>query len=463
MFDLIIRNGDVLVPGADPAPLDIAVIAGKVAAIMAPGTPAEASHSIDAAGKTVMPGVLDVHVHLGSGNDISRPRKATDVETETAAAITGGVTTIIPYLLAAEEHSQIFDGVISLTESASFVDFGYHLIISTEEQLAAVPRYIHEFGVPSFKIFMNNRNGEGQRLGLPDIDDAFLYRLAETSAAHGGMVCPHPENIEVAHYLRKAAMAADPDGKGGLASWNRVRPPFIEADAVQRAALLSKAAGAPIYIVHTSSAEALEAAQIAREWGTDIAIETCPHYLTHDIDWDRGDVGKVNPPLRTAQDREALWQGIADGLIDTVASDHVHRTIAAKDGGIWKASPGGPGLETLLPVMLSEGHHKRALPLQRIVELLCEAPARSMGLWGRKGGIVPGFDADFAIVDLDRSYVLTRDMLKSDAGYSIYQDRSFRGAVTDTIVRGNHVLRDGTVDISKSGIGRYQKRTLMRH
>src|SRR5690606_8910641 len=121
---------------------------------------------------------------------------------------TGGVTTIVPFILAAEEHSGIFDDIVATTEAGSFIDFGYHFIISTEDQLAALPRYIEEFGVPTFKIFMNNRNGEGQRLGLPDIDDGFLYRLAEACAAHGGMVCPHPENIEVVHYLRRAAMAA---------------------------------------------------------------------------------------------------------------------------------------------------------------------------------------------------------------------------------------------------------------
>ena len=161
-----------------------------------------------------------------------------------------------------------------------------------------MPRYVREMGVPSFKIFMNNRGGEGKRLGLPDIDDGFLFRLCEAAAEHGGMVCPHPENIEAAWVLRDRLMAQDPDGRGGLAAWNASRPPFLEADAVQRAGLFARQTGARLYIVHTSSRLALEEGRRAREAGTAITIETCPHYLTHAIDWPRGDIGKINPPLR---------------------------------------------------------------------------------------------------------------------------------------------------------------------
>ena len=460
MFDLLIRNGRVVTPGNEPTLLDIAVKDGKIAAIMAPGAEADAADTLDATGKVVFPGVLDVHVHLGHGNDISRPRAASDAASESAAAASGGVTTFIGYLLAAEEHSTIFDEVVEITEAGARVDFGFHPIISTEEQLASIPRYVTEYGAPTFKIFMNNRNGEGKRLGLPDIDDAYLFRLAEACAAHGGMVCPHPESIEVAQYLRDKVMKDDPDGTGGLASWNATRPPFVEADAIQRAARMCKSAGAPIYVVHTSSGEAFDAALAARRQGVDITIETCPHYLTHDVTWDRGTVGKVNPPLREKADCDALWQAIIDGHVDTIASDHVHRTIASKDGGIWKASPGGPGLETLLPVMLTEGHHKRGVPLSRLASMLSEVPARAMGLGGRKGAIEPGFDADFAIIDLDAEYELTQDDLLSDAGYSIYEGWTMRGRVTDTLVRGTMVYRDGQIVDGSQGHGTYLRRSL---
>lgn len=460
VFDLLLTGGRVVLPGDEPARLDIAVSDGKIAAVLAAGHDMTAARTVDLDGLTVLPGVIDVHLHLGHGKDISRPRVAADAAQETAAAVTGGVTTMIPYLMSVEPFEAIFDEVRTVTEAGSRVDFGYHFIISTEDQLAGVERYVGEYGAPSFKIFMNNRGGEGTRLGLPDIDDAFLYRLAEKSALYGGMVCPHPENIEVAQYIRKAVMAADPDGRGGLAAWNASRPPFIEADAVQRAALLCRAAGAPVYIVHTSSAEALDAARNAREQGTDIIIETCPHYLTHDIGWVGGDVGKINPPLRTAHDREALWRGIRDGVVDTVATDHVHRDISGKTGGIWSASPGCPGMETLLPIMLSEGYHKRGIPLSRIVSLLSEQPARAMGLDSCKGAIRLGMDADFAIVDLDAINTVANSDVRSSAGYSIYDGWDLKGRVVHTFVRGRQVLQNGTLVEDAVGTGRYRRRKL---
>ncbi len=459
-FDLAIVGGDVALPDRDPGPATIAVTGGKIAAIVQSGDKVEAKRTLDASGLLVLPGVLDVHLHLGHGKDIARPREARDASLETAAAAVGGVTTFIPYLMATEPFEQIFDDVRNVTESGARIDFGYHFIISTEAQLAGVPAYASDYGAPSFKIFMNNRGGEGKRLGLPDIDDGFLFRLCQLSARNGGMVCPHPENIEVAWQLRKEVMEADPKGSGGLASWNATRPPFVEADAVQRAGLFARNTGSPLYIVHTSSAQALDAARVAREHGTRIYIETCPHYLTHDIEWSGREIGKINPPLREAADRAALWNGIASGLIDTVATDHVHRDLSAKEGGIWAASPGCPGLETLLPIMLSEGFHRRRISIRRLVEILCENPARIMGLGTRKGMIAPGYDADFAIVDLDATTAVSNADVVSSAGYSIYDGWELKGKVVHTIVRGRAVLMDGELVDAAIGHGRYLHRQL---
>ena len=283
---------------------------------------------------------------------------------------------------------------------------------------------------------------------------------AQFAANNGGMVCPHPENIEVAWQLRKTVMQADPKGEGGLASWNATRPPFVEADAVQRAGLFARHTGSPLYIVHTSSAEALDAARIARESGTQIYIETCPHYLTHDVGWSGRVIGKINPPLREASDREALWQGIASGLVDTLATDHVHRDMSSKEGDIWAASPGCPGLETLLPIMLSEGFHKRRIPIRRLVQLLCENPARIMGLGDRKGIIAPGYDADFAVVDLDATSKVSNANVVSSAGYSIYDGWSLKGKVLHTLVRGEPVFENGALVEAAVGHGRYLRRKL---
>lgn len=459
-FDLVVRGGTVVLPQTNGVAVDVAISKGRIAAILAPGTAVGATQTLDAGGKTVLPGVIDVHLHLGHGKDIARPRVPEDAATETGAAAIGGVTTFVPYLMTTEPFETLFDEVKSITQAGARIDFGYHFIIATDDQLAGVPRYARDFGVPSFKIFMNNRGGEGARLGLPDINDGFLLRLCEAAAENGGMVCPHPENIEASWVLRDRLMAADPDGRGGLRTWNASRPPFVEADAVQRAGLFARETGARLYIVHTSSQEALEAGLRARDAGTDIVIETCPHYLTHDVDWDGGDVGKINPPLREIDDREALWAGILEGDIDTIATDHVHRDISVKSGGIWKASPGCAGLETLLPVLLTDGHHGRGIPLGQIAALLSSTPADAMGLHHRKGRIVVGFDADLAIVDLDREYLYRREDVHSGAGYSIYEGRTFKGRVTHTLVRGRFAVRDGALVDDAVGSGQYINRVL---
>lgn len=461
-FDLLISGGEAILPGVGRTRCDIAVRDGRIAAILDPGAGVAAAQTLDASGRIVMPGVIDAHLHLGHGKDISRPQVPQDADRETASAAAGGVTCMIAYLMSAAPFSEIFDEVVAITEAGARIDFGYHPIVSTEDQLAEVPRYIAEYGAPTLKIFLNNRGGEGARLGLPDIDDGFLFRLAELAAEHGGMINPHPENIEVAWPLRERAMAADPEGRGGLAAWDASRPDFVEAEAVRRAAYLTNRAGAPLYVVHTSSAAALEAALERRRAGDRVYVETCPHYLTHDVSWAGGDIGKINPPLRHAADRERLWRAIAEGEVDTVATDHVHRGVAAKEGGIWKASPGCPGMETLLPVMLSEGHHKRGLPLERIAELLSETPARLMGLGARKGRIAVGLDADLAIVDLDAEREVTREDVISSAGYSLYEGFRLRGRVSDTLVRGRAVWRDGAPVEGTAGHGRYQHRVLER-
>lgn len=457
-FDLVLRGGEVILPGAGRTACDIAVQNGRIAALLAPGATADAAETWQLGGLVVMPGVIDAHLHLGHGADISRPRVPADADRETAAAAMGGITCFIPYLMGAEPFQDSFTDILAVTEAGARIDFGYHLCISTEAQLAAVGDYVNRLGVPSFKLFMNNRGGEGARLGLPDVDDGFLLRLCEAAASHGGMVCPHPETIELAWVTRARALAADPDGTGGLATWNASRPPFVEADAVQRAAYAAQVAGAPLYVVHTSSAAALEAALRMRAAGARVFVETCPQYLTHDIDWPGGAVGKINPPLRTAQDREALWNGVLSGAVDTIATDHVHRAVGAKAGGIWAASPGCPGLETLLPVLLSEGHHARRLPLSRIAALLSTNPARLMGLAHVKGAIAPGLDADFAIVDPEATWTPTREGVVSSAGYSIYEGAVLRGRVVHTLVRGQAVLRDGALVPGREGSGRYQRR-----
>ena len=437
--------------------LDLLIEGETIAALLAPGTEVGDAERIDASGLVILPGAIDGHIHLGHGNDISRPRVPEDAQTETGAAARGGVTTVISYVMSADPYEGFFHDMVATTEAGARIDFGFHFVIATQEHLAAVPRYIKEFGAPTAKLFMNIRGTEGQRLGLPPIDDGFAFALLEQLAAHGGMLNPHPENMEIAWLLGKRLREGG--APATLATWNDARPSFIEAEAIRRIAYLADIAGSPLYCVHTSSAEALEQALAARAEGFDIHIETCNHYLTHDVTDPIGVIGKINPPLRAPADREALWQALIDGDIDTLASDHLHRGLGAKAGDIWTASPGCPGLDTFLQVPLSEGYHKRGLSLVRIAELTAANPARLMGL-NKKGRIDVGLDADLAFIDLDAEKTIGKDDIASDCGYSIYEGRTLRGAVRHTMARGAWVLRDSALVDSAIGRGRYQHRTL---
>lgn len=456
-FDLVLSDGAAVLQDGQVRKVDIGVRDGSIAAIAAPRT-LDGDARVDLRGLTILPGAIDAHIHLGHGADISRPRVPRDAADETAAAAAGGVTTFVSYLISDGAFmSGLFDEVIAITEDGSRIDFGYHLVIATEEQLAEVERAAAERGVTSFKLFMYNRGGEGARLGLPDIDDGFLFHLLEATRRAGAIVCPHCENIEVAWVLRDRLREADPEGLGGLSAWSNSRPPLLEAEAVHRVGSIARLADARFHMVHCSSGEGLKAALAQRALGAKISIETCIQYLTHTVDTNQGLRAKVNPPVRCAEDVDALWRGLIDGSIDTVATDHVHRDATAKAGGVWKASPGFPGLETLLPVLVSEGFHKRQLPLTTIARVLGENPARIMGL-DRKGSIRIGNDADFAILDLNAEWIADERTMHSSAGFSIYDGWALKGRVIHTLCRGAFAMREGQLCPEQVGRGRYVAR-----
>ncbi len=460
IFDLVLTGGRVLLPDGSLVEADLAISNGRFAAIAAPRSLSGAGETVELGGLVLMPGAVDAHIHLGHGNDITRPRAARDAETETAAAAAGGVTTLLSYLISTEPYEAgILDEVCAIAAAGARIDFGYHLVISTDAQLAGVSRYVRDYGIPTMKFFMYNRGGEGARLGLPDADDGFLFRLAEAVADANGILCPHCENIEVAWVMRDRVKASDPEGRGGLRTWNASRPPFVEAEAVHRVATLARQAGAAVHMVHCTSAAALQAALAQRRLGTRLSIETCTQYLTHTVDWEGGQIGKVNPPLREAGDVEALWSALESGDIDTVATDHVHRPVSAKSGDIWTAAPGFPGLETLLPVLVSEGYHKRQIPLATIARVLSTNPARIMGCRS-KGTIAIGMDADLAIIDLDATWTADGKATHSDAGFSIYDGWKFTGRVVHTLVRGRFVYREGMLCDEAIGTGRFLRRHL---
>lgn len=449
--DLAVVNGRVVLPGQGVVDADLWVRDGRFVGIVSAGTPVEATETVDAAGKTVLPGAIDAHIHMGA--DITMAKTRDEVIGETASALAGGVTTVLAYLMSARPYEELFPDTVRVMEEHSACDFGFHFVIGTRHQLEQLHAYVRDLGVSSFKFFMNFKGEEGKYLNLPGNDDGFLWQLLERSAGTGAMVTPHAENIELVWHLREAARAA---GGPDLVAWNNARPPIVEAEAAARVAMFAEVIDSSIYAVHCSSKLALDALTARRATHDGVFIETCPHYLLLDQDAAIGTYGKVNPPLRTAADREALWQALAAGNVDVVGSDHVPRHKSAKEKDIWSASAGFPGIETLLPLLLSEGHVKRGIPLERIVDVVSTRPAQLFGLAPRKGVISVGSDADMAIVDFGATTTFTGERMHSAAAYTPYEGFTAAVAVTHTILGGRVVASNGQV--TAAGGGRYLRR-----
>jgi dihydropyrimidinase len=446
-FDVHIRGGSAVLPGVGRTPVDIYVADGRIAALVDPRTPPlPARDVLQAENRVIVPGVIDAHVHLGQ--DIMAPRSPAEVSAETASAVAGGVTSVLVYLMSGQPYEPLFDSVKGLMDGHSHVDFGFHFCVGSAEHVNAVPKYVAELGVSSFKFFMSFRGEEGGYLGLPGNDDGMLFEFLKATADSGAMANPHAENIELIWRLRRE-IAKDPGA--GLADWCAARPDYAEAEAEQRVAYLASVTGASVYAVHVTCAAALEALMRQRERFPNVFIETCPHYLTLDTASPVGSRGKVNPPLRTPADRDRLWRGIVDGTVDVIGSDHVPRHYAAKDKDLWSASAGFPGTGTLLPLLVTEGHLARGIPLERLVEVTATRPAQLFGLYPRKGVIRVGSDADLAILDLQHEGVIDAATQHSGAGYSVWEGWPVRCRVETTLVRGRLAVRDGVVSSGPGG------------
>jgi dihydropyrimidinase len=290
---------------------------------------------------------------------------------------------------------------------------------------------------------------------LDGTDDGFFWDLLGESARVGKpiIVC-HTENIEIVNRTRQKVQAA---GGSTLRDWAACKPAVTESEPAIRAMYFAERTGARVYFPHISSRLALDEVRKWRKRYDQVWIETCPHYLTHRIDSDIGSLGRANPPFRAQEDIDALWEGLADGAIHLVASDHVPRKRATKEKGIWQASQGFPGTATILPILLHHGYHKGRLSLQRIAQLVSSAPARIFGL-PTKGDIRVGGDADLTLVDVGHEHVVDHAELGSNSDYSLYDGERLKGWPVRTVVRGVTVMQDHRIT-GPAGHGRYLART----
>jgi dihydropyrimidinase len=452
--DTLVRGGTVVFPERGPEAADIVIRDGRIAAVQAPGeTGAAVADTIDATGLHIFPGIIEAHLHFGFAEPL------TEYSTETAYAAQGGVTTVLAYFLKNEAYSESFAEFRAEAEARAFVDFGFHFSTARDVHAEEIDTYVNDFGVVSFKYFMNFKGEEGRYLGLDGTDDGFFLDLLQRCAQHEGVVVvAHPENIEIVSRIRRQFQEA---GRDTFRDFCESKPTFTEVENIVRAMMFAEHAGASIYFPHVSCADGLDEVRRYRARYDEIYVETCPHYLTHTMDMDLGSLGKTNPPLRTQEDIEALWEAIADGTVDVVASDHVPRKRATKEGkNIWQSSQGFPGTATILPVLLSEGYHKRGLDLQTIASVVCTNPAAIFGIGARKGAIAVGMDADLTLVDLEKEREVVPDELGSYSDYSIYEGWTLKGWPVRTIVRGLTVMRGGQMIEAAAGHGRYLHRPL---
>ena len=446
-YDLVISGGRVVFPeGILQA--DVAAKDGRIAAIGDHGSFPSASRVIDADGLHVLPGIIDPHVHLQTFQD---PFDV-NVSTETRNAAIGGVTTMIPTLLNREDASvsflEYFPWAKRAVEERSLIDAGFSAVVGTSKQIEELPRMAHECGICSYKFYMAYTRDEAAVFGILAVDDAqFLDGLRQVrEIGKPAIAMVHAENMSIIHNLKARYIEA---GRDDLKAWTDARPDLAEEEATRRAIWYTQETGSRLYIVHMTIGRGVQWVRDARAAGVDVIAETCPHYLVlTKYDHDKvGSLAKVNPPLRDETSQELLWEGLRDGSVTCVGSDH--STVVPKPdkvkSSIWDAVPGFPGMGMLLPVMLSEGYHKGRISLEQLVGVLCRNNAETYGIYPRKGAIRVGSDADFALVDLDQERVVTAEYMQSAADWGLYDGWNLKGWPTTTIVRGEVVMQDGQI------------------
>ncbi|HTU00654.1 MAG TPA: amidohydrolase family protein, partial [Candidatus Sulfotelmatobacter sp.] len=384
-FDLVIRGGTLVRPGQAPVAGSLGIRDGKIAAVTDASIRLSGPETIEADGLHIFPGVIEPHAHWDLGNGLE------DFTTESRSALLGGVTTVLFFLRRNVPYDAMFAQYKEYGEAHSFIDFGFHAVLLTEEQLAEVDHYVRDLGITSFKYYLTFRGEDAAPMKIKGVDDGFMLDCFLAVARHPqALVIAHCENIEVVQRVRARLKA---QGRDDMQAWQASRPVLAEVEGVRRAMLFAEAAGCRLNVLHLTTAAALDETRAFRARYPRVFVEVCHSYLTCNGDAPVPLAAKMRPPLRTSADNEALWRGLADGSIFTVGSDHVPRKLTRKQGSVWASDTGCPGTAMLLPILLSEGHHKRGLPLEQIAALTSHNPAQLYGL-PRKGVLEPGADAD---------------------------------------------------------------------
>jgi len=449
-FDVVIRGGTV-VSGSGGVSADIAVSDGRIEMVARDLAHASARRVIDASRKLILPGIIDAHNH---------PVYDDDLEGTSISGVHGGITTLIGFVgpnpawgLPATTLVETAKRFIEEGKTKSVTDFALHgVVIGHDDVVPQIPALV-KMGIISIKFFMMYR-----KRGMMLADDQIL-RVMDALAANGAIAMVHAENGAAIDYLTDKLSAAPPMGND---AYIRAHRDLLEAEAIFRAVALAESVGCPLYIPHVAVKEAVDVLRPLRQTlPMPLFLETCPHYLvlTNDEVIRRGPLAKIAPPIRERHDNDALWDGLRDGVIDVMGSDHAANRSVKKMrcNHILDAPFGAPGIEYLLTLTYSEGVRKGRISLGRLVQVLCENPAKIFGLYPRKGVIMPGADADLVVFDPEARQLCTAETQHSRADYCLYEGMETVGAPTLVMQRGKVLVENGNL-LGKPGDGQYLPR-----
>jgi len=456
-FDTIITNGRV-VTATDTFVSDVAINRGKIAAI-GDNLPREnAAQVIDAAGKYVLPGGIDVHTHLDM--PFGGTTSSDDFETGTRAAAFGGTTTLIDFAIQYKGQTlrTAFDAWMEKASGKAVCDYAFHCIITelADAQLEEMNALVRE-GVTSFKLFMAYP-------GVFMLDDGSIFKALRRTANNGGLVCMHAENGNAIDVIVQQALA---EGKKAPKYHALTRPTTAEAEATARAIALAEMAGAPVYIVHLSCNDALDKVREARDRGLPVYAETCPQYLylsidNFDVPGFEGAKYVFTPPLREKWHQEKLWNGLKRDHLQVVSTDHCPFCFKEQKelgrGDFTKIPNGGPGVEHRMSLIYSGGVAAGRFSVNRFVELVSTTPAKLFGLYPRKGTIAVGSDADLVIFDPNRKHTISAKTHHMRVDYSMFEGIQVSGMPSTVFSRGRVVV-DEDKFLGRAGAGEFVKRS----
>jgi dihydropyrimidinase len=452
---ILIKNGTV-VTAVDQYKGDVLVEDEKITLI---GTSLDiaADKTIDATGKYVLPGGIDVHTHLDM--PFGGTTSADDFETGTRAAAFGGTTSVVDFAIQYRGQTlhHAWETWMKKAEGKAVVDYGFHMIMTDlNDQTEAEMDALVKQGVTSFKLFMAYP-------GVFMLDDGSIFKALLRTGKNGGTICMHAENGGVIDVLVQRALA---EGKTAPKYHALTRPARAEAEATHRAIALAEMADVPIYIVHLSAAEALDMVTEARDRGLPAYAETCPQYLFLSYDnYEEPDFNGakyvMSPPLREKAKQAQLWRGLAFNDLQCVSTDHCpfcmkeQKELGRNDFS--KIPNGAPGIETRMSLVFDGGVREGRITLNRFVELTSTSPAKIFGLFPRKGTIAPGSDADIVVFDPNRKVTLSAKTLHMRVDYNPYEGRQVTGATDTVLSRGRLVIEDGKF-VGRPGAGSFLKR-----